>query len=125
MVNFSLRIPGGQLLDQAGKNGTANLVAAMLSEGTANKTPAELEDAIGLLGSGINVSASKTAITISGTTLRRNFENTVDLVTEMLTQPRFDSADFERVKTRTLESIKASYGNPNAVAQKVFMKKSH
>lgn len=123
LINFTLRIPGGQLLDQAGKDGTANLVAAMLSEGTANKTPAELEDAIGLLGSGIRVSASKTAITVSGTTLRRNFESTVDLVTEMLTQPRFDAADFERVKTRTLESIKASYGNPNAVAQKVFMKK--
>lgn len=123
LVNFSLRIPGGQLLDPADQGGVANLVAAMLSEGTANKTAAELEDAIGLLGSGIRVSASTTAITVSGTTLKRNLQPTIDLVTEMLTQPRFDGADFERVKTRTLEGIKASYGNPNAVAQKVFLKK--
>lgn len=123
LVNFTLRIPGGQSLDLPGKDGTASLLASMLSEGTANKTPAELEDAIGLLGSGISVSASKTAITVSGNTLRRNLQATIDLVREMLTEPRFDQADFERIKTRTLEGIKASYGNPRAVAQRVFMKK--
>ncbi len=122
LVNFTLRIPGGQSLDPEGKDGTASLLASMLSEGTANKTPAELEDAIGLLGSGISVSASKTAITVSGNTLRRNLQATLDLVREMLTEPRFDESDFERIKTRTLEGIRASYGNPSAVAQRVFMK---
>ncbi|MFV0543519.1 MAG: M16 family metallopeptidase [Marinicella pacifica] len=123
LVNFTLRIQGGQMLDSAGKNGTANLVAQMLEEGTQDKTAAEFEDAIGLLGSGINVSAGTTAITISGNSLARNFGKTMDLVTEMLLQPRFDADDFERIKNNTLTDITAAYGNPNSIAQKVFFRK--
>ncbi len=122
LVNFSLRINGGQMLDDSGKTGTANLVAAMLEEGTKDKTAAEFEDAVGLLGSSINVSASSSAITISGSTLARNYPATMALVTEMLLHPRFDAEDFNRVKTNTLTAIKAAKGNPNRVAQNVFFK---
>lgn len=122
LVNFSLRIAGGQALDDTDKQGTAYLLADMLNEGTASKTPAELEDAIGLLGSGISVSASPTSITISGSSLARNFGKTIDLVTEMILEPRFDEADFERIKTSRLASIKASKGNPSAIASQAYMK---
>ncbi len=122
LVNFSMRIKGGQALDDADKKGTASLLAAMLNEGTANKTPAELEDAIGLLGSSLSVSASATGITISGSSLARNFAATIDLMTEMLLEPRFDAGDFERVKTRRLASIKYTKGNPNTIANQVFQK---
>ena len=121
LVNFSLFIEGGQALDADDKQGTAAMLAAMLNEGTAHKTPAELEDAIGLLGSSISVTASHTGITVSGSSLARNFGATIDLMTEMLLQPRFDAADFERVKTRRLASIKSSLGNPNTIANQVFM----
>ena len=45
------------LLDNVEKAGVANLVASMMNEGTKNKTPEELEDAIGLLGASIRVNA--------------------------------------------------------------------
>lgn len=122
LVNFSLHIKGGQALDPEGKQGTAYLLADMLNEGTAQKTPVELEDAIALLGSSISVSASATGITISGTSLARNFQPTIDLLQEMLLQPRFDEADFERIKTSRLASIDASMGNPSSIASHVFMK---
>lgn len=122
LVNFTLRIDGGQMLDQSDKVGTANLLAQMLEEGTKNKTASEFEDAIGLLGSDINVSAGSTAITISGSSLARNFLKTMDLVTEMLLQPRFDAADFERIKNNTLTEITSAYGNPNSIAQNVFFR---
>jgi len=123
LVNFTLRINGGQMLDSDSKTGTANLLAQMFEEGTRNKTAAEFEDAVGLLGSGINVSAGTTSITIAGSSLARNFSKTMDLLTEMLLQPRFDEADFERVKNNTLTDITATYGNPNSIAQKVFFQK--
>ncbi len=122
LVEFSMTIRGGQALDANGKQGTADLLASMLNEGTANKTPAQLEDAIGLLGSRIRFSASKTDIEVTGSSLARNFSETIDLVTEMLLEPRFDEADFERIKTRRLSNIKSSMGNPSTIANQVFFK---
>ena len=48
LVQYSIVIDGGHMLDKVEKAGVANLVASMMNEGTKNKTPEQLEDAIGL-----------------------------------------------------------------------------
>jgi len=123
MINFNIRVKGGQLLDSAYKQGTAYLLAALMNEGTSTKTPAELEDAIGLLGSTINIRASKTSINISGSSLKRNYNKTIEIVSDMILNPRFDESDFNRLKNKRLTSIKAALANPNSVARNVLMKK--
>ena len=46
LVQFSMRIDGGQSLDSENKSGTSLMLGAMLKEGTKSKTPAEFEEAI-------------------------------------------------------------------------------
>jgi zinc protease len=123
LIEMFIRIEGGLLLDESSKLGTANLLAAMMNEGSKFKTPTELEDAIGALGSSIYFSSSKTASHIYLRTLKRNYQKTMDLVKEMLMHPRFDEADFERLKKKRLTTIKANLANPNRVASSVFSKK--
>ncbi len=122
LVAFEISIKGGQLLDTPEKAGIASFTARMLNEGTATKTAAELEEAIGLLGANINVRSSLEEITISGASLARNFEETLKLVEEMLLSPRWDEKDFEKIKQEILTSIKGREANPNAVASLSFDK---
>ncbi|MDG2397947.1 MAG: insulinase family protein, partial [Candidatus Marinimicrobia bacterium] len=49
LINFGIQIKGGMLLDDPNKIGVANLITDMMMEGTANKTPIELEEAIDAL----------------------------------------------------------------------------
>lgn len=121
-VNFSLVIEGGHLLDAMKKNGVANLMSDMLMEGTASKTPEELEEAIALLGANINMYTSNESIVIRGNTLTRNFKKTMNLVTEILLEPRWDEGELNRVKTKTINEIERSDANPNVVANRVFKK---
>ena len=116
LVQFQLRIDGGQMLDESNKIGTAVLMASMLNEGTKSKTPAELEEAIGLLGARINISANMEDIYISGNTLSRNFTSTMELITEMITEPRWDKESFELVKSRRLTNIKQSNTRAQSIA---------
>jgi len=116
LVQFYLRIDGGQLLDKEGKKGTASLVANLMNEGTKTKTPAELEEAVDLLGSSISISAGLESINISGNSLSRNLEKTLNLVNEILTEPRWDNEAFEIAKTRRLASIQQVKGNPQSLA---------
>jgi zinc protease len=94
------------MLDNFEKAGVANLVATMMNEGTKNKTPEELEDAIGMLGASIRVSAGNEGISITGTTLTKNFEKTIDLVREILLEPRWDEEQFELAKSRIINTLK-------------------
>ncbi len=120
LVQFDITLPGGRWSETADQNGRLSLLAALMNEGTATKTAAELEQAIGLLGSGINVSANSEELVISATTLARNFEPTVALVEEILMQPRWQPDDFDRVKSAALTRIKGREANPNSIATQTY-----
>ncbi|GHA34428.1 peptidase M16 [Salinimicrobium marinum] len=122
LVNFSLVIEGGHLLDDLSKNGVANLMTDILMEGTANKTPAELEEEIDLLGANIYMYTTNETIVIRGNTLKRNFNETMDLVQEILLEPRWDEKEFERIKTSTINGIKRNEADPNWIASNVYNK---
>ncbi len=116
LIQYSLVIKGGHMLDDINKPGVAKLMAQMLNEGTRNKTPEELEEEIDLLGATIRVSGGDENITVYVSTLARNFEQTTSLVREMLLEPRWDDEQFEIVKARTVNSLRRSLANPNYLA---------
>lgn len=121
-VNFSLVIEGGHLLDDMSRNGVANLMTDIMMEGTANKTPLELEEEIEMLGANINMFTTRESIVIQVNTLVRNFDATMALLQEILLEPRWDEEELARIKTATINDIKRSDANPNAVANRVYNK---
>ena len=123
LVSFSITLKGGLLADNPDNIGAANLITDVMMEGTANKTPEELEDAIGQLGLNLGMYTSDESITISANCLSRNFDSALALVEEILLQPRWDEAEFTRLKNETLTSIRARESNPNALANLVMRKK--
>ncbi len=122
LVEFRLRIRGGMLLDEPGKAGQGALCARLMNEGTRNKTPIELQDAIDELGAGISVNAGREALTISAHCLISEIDQVIELVREILLEPRWDTKEFARIKQQTLESIRRNQDNPTAVAGNVFAK---
>jgi zinc protease len=120
LVQFQLQIKGGLLLEDANKIGVSNLMAQMMTKGTQNRTPEELETAIESLGASIRVSASDESINISGNTLTRNYDKTMQLVNEILLEPRWDVTEFELLKQSTLSRIIQMKANPNSIASNQF-----
>ena len=120
MVQFGLEIRGGMLVEAPGRTGVANLLAETMMEGTARRTPEELEEAIDLLGASLSVSAGSTGFSISGSVMARNYDETMALVEEILLEPRFDSDRFELARQRVLSNIRQSDANPSFVASQAF-----
>lgn len=116
LVQFDITIPGGQLLDPTNKAGVANFLSDLMMEGTANKTPAELEEAIGLLGASIYMYSTNEDFHISGSCLAKNFEETIALVKEIILEPRWDESEFARLKQGLETGLKDRESNPNAIA---------
>ncbi len=116
LVRFSLRLRGGHALDDPALAGAAQLTADLMMEGTRNLTPAELEDALGVLGAEVDIYATSTATIVEAGCLARNFPAVVSLVEEMLLEPRWDEQEFARLKERALTTVRQREGNPEAVA---------
>ncbi|SFT54935.1 zinc protease [Algoriphagus locisalis] len=122
LVQFNMVIDGGQLLDDPGKVGVANLLAQLMTKGTKTKTTAELEDAIDQLGASVNVYATTESTTIAVNTLSRNYDEVMTLVKEIILEPRWDSVEFELAKQSTISRIRQLEASPNSVAQNEFNK---
>jgi zinc protease len=120
LVRFNLVIDGGQLLEKMDKLGVANLTASLMNRGTKNKTVAELQEAVQGLGASIRVSASKENITISGTTLAKNYTKTLALVEEVLLEPRWDETEFELLKRSVVGNLRQQEASPTTIAGNVF-----
>ena len=120
LVQFQLVLSGGQILDDPERPGASNLLAEMLDKGTANRTPAELEEEIAALGATLNVNSGRESIQIQGSTLARNFPALMALVEEMVLQPRWDAEEFELAKNRVLSQLQFGTSNPNTLASLAF-----
>ena len=122
LVQYSIVIDGGHMLDKVEKAGVANLVASMMNEGTRNKTPEQLEDAIGLLGASIRVTSGNEDISIEVSSMAKNFEKTLALVEEILLEPRWDAEQFALAKSRIINTLKRNAASPDYLASNTLNK---
>ena len=120
LVQFSIRLQGGLLLDDPDRLGVANLITDMLIEGTRSRTPQELEVAIEELGASISLATSSEAITLRANTLTLNYAATLALAEEILLEPRWDADAFELARERTISDIRQQASAPPAIGAAVF-----
>ncbi len=120
LVNFELHFRGGLRLEERGRTGVANLLAETMLEGTANRTPEELEQAMDMLGASIRASAGLRSFTISGSVLRRNYAEAMALLEEILLEPRFDPDRYELAKQRVANQLRRAEAVPGLVAASAF-----
>ncbi|HLV91967.1 MAG TPA: pitrilysin family protein [Aequorivita sp.] len=125
LVQYRIQLDGGMLLENPEKIGVSNLLANLMTQGTATKTPEELENEIETLGASINTVAIKEAILIYGNTLAKNYDKTMALLEEILLEPRWDEKEFELQKQSVLSQIERQKANPNSIAGIEFDKLLH
>lgn len=122
LVQFQLQIKGGMLLENTDKVGVSTMLGQLMTKGTKNKTPEQLENAIESLGATINAYSSDESIFISGNTLAKNYNATMALVQEIVLQPRWDTKEFDLIKQSTLSQITQQKADPNSIARNEFKK---
>jgi zinc protease len=122
LVQFQLQIKGGMLLENTDKIGISNMLADLMTKGTKNKTPEQLENAIESLGATIRAYATDESIFISVNTLAKNYNATMALVQEILLEPRWDVKEFDLIKQSTLSQILQQKADPNSIARNAYKK---
>ncbi|MEZ4468388.1 MAG: pitrilysin family protein, partial [bacterium] len=106
LVAVRLVFEVGAIDDPAGKEGLAALTGALIGEaGSKARTYAELLDALYPMAAGINVQVDRELTTLSGTVHRDNLDAYVDLLLDQVLTPRFDPADFSRLRDRATDAL--------------------
>ena len=119
-VFFRGLLPVGSLSDPAEKSGLANLLAAMLSTGTLKHNFQELNNQIESCGASISISSGSLATLFSGQCLKEDLPLVLGLLLEMLSQPSFPQANFERLKHQLSVVFKMQAQSTEEMAAQAF-----
>jgi zinc protease len=118
-VAFQIVIPGaGGYFDPEGKVGLASLTAQLMREGTKTRTSPQISEALETMSAALNVTGgvSSPSAVISGNALTDNFDALMELTADVLLNPAFAPAEWDRLKTRTKASLVQNRSNPNFLA---------
>ena len=120
LVSLKLIIPAGTADDPEGESGLATLTATLLDKGTKSKTATELTEALEVLGVNLAVGATSDRTGTGFTTVARNLEPALKILSDVLISPRFDPKDFERERALQLTELQRGPDNVGWIAGRAF-----
>lgn len=120
LVHLNLLIRAGTAFDPPGKEGLANITAKCLLLGTRKRAAPQLAEKLDFLGGAVETVAERDYSVISATFLKKDLESGLEILAEILTEPRFASTDIERKKKETLAATRRGEENPEYLAERQF-----
>jgi predicted Zn-dependent peptidase len=108
MTAFAAVLRGGARGDPSGKAGLASLTAALLEKGAGSRDARAFAETVAGVGGDFSSGAGAESIVVSGQFLSRDRSLMLELLSDALLRPRFDAAEFTKLRDRAIEGIKAA-----------------
>src|SRR5690606_18739082 len=102
MIAASVIVRGGSLADAAGKEGTADLLAEMLSKGAGERDALAFAQAVDGAGGSLAVGSSREAVVASAQFLSKDAGLMLSLLSDALLRPRMEQAEFDKLRKRAI-----------------------
>src|SRR4051812_39425510 len=105
VVNLWLDVDAGYAADHSAAPGTARLVSSLLTGGTARRSALEISDELQMLGAQLSTGANLDMSTAYLSALKATLDDSLDLFADVVLNPAFPQADFERQQQLQLSAI--------------------
>ncbi len=113
-ISYQLTIDRDEIMEKE-KAGLASMAGSLLVTGTANKTKAEIDEAVDYIGASLSSNAKGGF----ASSLTKHTDKILSLFAEVILQPAFPEAEFEKLKTQTLSGLQTQKDDPNAISGNV------
>jgi len=119
IISVSVILPAGAIYDND-KGGLASLTAISLKHGTKNFPKSKLDEELDFLGAVVNTYATKEYAGLSSDFASKDKSKVLNIIKEILLNPIFDDAEFEKEKSRLLVSLGQQKESPRSVISAYF-----
>ncbi|MCK4453494.1 insulinase family protein [candidate division WOR-3 bacterium] len=120
MIEMRAVTYAGSVSDPAGQEGIANLVSQILLRGTKSRASNEIAQAIESVGGEFFPFTDEDHAGISGRVLSKDLYLLIDLLSDCIQNPLFDSVELFRIKSEVISQIKAEEDRPFSISKREF-----
>ncbi len=118
---MSMMFDAGYVSDKfGGKPGLANMSMNMLDEGTKSMNSLQINEKLQLLGAGLGTSSDLDMSYVTLNTLLQSLEPSLDIFADVILNPSFPDADFDRIKEQQVSGIQNEKKQPNGMVMRVM-----
>ncbi|HYC32227.1 MAG TPA: pitrilysin family protein [Gemmatimonadales bacterium] len=121
-IQLDLLLDAGYAADQFGVPGTASLAMSMLDEGTRTRSAIRISDELAGLGAALGAGSSLDVSAVSLEALREHLDASLAIYADVILNPSFPQADFERLKRQRIAQIRREKSEPVGMALRVLPK---
>jgi zinc protease len=127
VISFRGAFRAGTVFNPENNDMLASLTAQMLSLGTKPLDKFQFAEKLEEVGAQLNAGAGTFDLGISGRCLKKDFTVVIDLMRQMLREPRFDAGEFDKLKKQQVARLQRQLENTslqadNELARNVFPK---
>jgi zinc protease len=115
-VSVALATRAGSISDPDGKSGLASMTARVMRRGTTTRDALAIDTALGDLGTALNWGVGRENARLSLEVLKRNASPALGILADIVFNPSFPAAEFDREKKLALDALAQTANDPQAVA---------
>ena len=116
IASAQVRVLAGAAANPPDSPGLAGMTAALLTEGTSNRSADEIASQAALLGTNLTIISDADSAQLSVTVLSRNIEEGVALMADSTRHPTFPGAELERVRANRKAALLQEEDDPVQIA---------
>lgn len=122
LVTATLVAKGGAAGDPTGRAGTAQLAAAVMTEGTAIRSATEVDRAVEALGASLDGSAGWDGSQIGLTVATGELDKALEIVGDVARNATLPAEEVERQRSVGIDGVTVAMSDPGEVAQMAAMR---
>jgi predicted Zn-dependent peptidase len=117
IINMTAMVKTGSVYEPATKTGLASMVGSVMRSGGAGGMPPEkMDDELEFMASSVESGIGGDMGTVSLTTLKKNFNRTLQIFSDVLLRPDFSDKRIELARRQTIEALRRQNDDPKDIA---------
>src|SRR3990172_11429811 len=105
------------------RNGITHFIEHMVFKGTRNRTAEQIARSMDSIGGHLDAFTAKECVSFSAVVLDQHFTQALDVLSDLVLNPLFDSGDIKKERSVVLEEIKSEEDNPEYLLHELFTQK--
>ena len=110
LIGLEAMIRGGASADPGDKHGLADLLANLLEKGAGERNAAQFAEAVASVGGELRAAADLESVSVSAEFMSKDAALMIELVRDMLREPKLERSEFTKLRDRSVNLIKAAKG---------------
>lgn len=120
VVSMRLLVRAGSAQDPQGKPGVADLVAALLDQGTTTRSAQEIAEQIDFIGGALGAGSGSDLMFANTVVMKDSFGFGMELLNDVVRNPAFAQEEIDRQKEQAISALQVNGRDPDYLADAVF-----